>query len=591
MAEITDTYNIDKYEVWTDTGWENISAVHKTIPYEVWTLKTENFKLKCADKHIVFDDKFNEVFVEDLATGDFIQTENGVERVISVARIGKAEQMYDITVDSDNHRLFTGGILSHNTTLMTIFALWYACFKEDQHVLIVANKEATAIEIFRRIRLAYKELPNWLKPGVTEWAKTSMELANGSRIGITTTSSTAGRGSSCDILILDELAHIEPNLMKQFWSAVFPIISASKKSKILIASTPNGTDNLFYQLWDGAEKGENGWSPLKIHWSEIPGRDEKWAKETKQTLESEELWQQEFELQFLASGQSAIDFELFAKMEIRCREPELSLDDGEYKLYGTPNDDRVYVAGIDTSEGIGQDASVIEIFDITDLSCIEQMAEYKCKTISPYEFATKAKEILAHWGNPLACIERNNQGAQVIDKLVNEIHYPNIVNYGQSAAGRKNGQMGMISHTNTKRRAIMNARYWINELDAVHIYSKDVLLELKHFLRKPNQTWGAATGWNDDLVMSLYWALMILDTDIVEQYFEVIEVDQNRKPRILKQIDYGTRYFSNPESIYSMAAANNEAIGMPTIIGHGSQQSSDIDELYAAGWRIPGQQY
>ena len=475
------------------------------------------------------------------------------------------------------------------STMMTIFALWYACFREDQRILLVANKEATAIEIFRRIRMAYEELPNWLKPGVVEWAKTSMELANGSRIGITTTSSSAGRGSSCDILMLDELAHIDQGLMKEFWASVFPIISASTESKILVASTPCGTDNLFYQLWTGAEKSENGWSPIKIHWSEIPGRDEKWVKEVRTSLESEDMWLQEFEMEFLASGQSAIDFELFAKMELRCKEPELVLEDGSYKLYGTPTDDRVYCAGIDTAEGIGQDSSVIEIFDITDLNYIEQVAEYKNNTISPYEFATTCKDILAHWGNPLACIERNNQGGQVIDKLINEFHYSNIVNYGQSVAGRKAGQNGMISHTNTKRRAITNARYWINELDVVHIYSKDVLLELKHFLRKPNQTWSAAQGWNDDLVMSLYWLLMILDNDVIEQFFEVVEVDQNRRPRIIKQLDYGTKYFSNPESVYSMAAENHEAIGMPTIIGHGAQQGSDMDDLIASGWSIPGE--
>ena len=82
------------------------------------------------------------------------------------------------------------------TTLFTIYALWVACFEKDQSILIVANKEGTAIEIFRRIRMAYEELPNWLKPGVKEYGKTSMALANGSRIGISTTTGTAARGQS-----------------------------------------------------------------------------------------------------------------------------------------------------------------------------------------------------------------------------------------------------------------------------------------------------------------------------------------------------------------------------------------------------------
>lgn len=82
------------------------------------------------------------------------------------------------------------------STMMTIYILWQACFMDDQRVLLVANKEATAIEIFQRVRMAFEELPIWLKPGVKEYGKTSMTLDNGSRIGITTTTGTAARGQS-----------------------------------------------------------------------------------------------------------------------------------------------------------------------------------------------------------------------------------------------------------------------------------------------------------------------------------------------------------------------------------------------------------
>ena len=125
------------------------------------------------------------------------------------------------------------------TTLMTIYALWIACFFEDQRILIVANKEQTAINIFKRVRLAYEKLPNYLKPGTVEYGKTSMSLGNGSSIGISTTSSDAGRGDSCNVLILDELAFIDNHLVQQFWSSVYPIISSSKKSKIFIVCTPS----------------------------------------------------------------------------------------------------------------------------------------------------------------------------------------------------------------------------------------------------------------------------------------------------------------------------------------------------------------
>jgi hypothetical protein len=180
------------------------------------------------------------------------------------------------------------------STLMTIYMLWYACFMDDQRILLVANKEATAIEIFQRVRLAFEELPEWLKPGVKEYGKTSMTLDNGSRIGITTTTGTAARGQSVNLLIIDECAFIEPHLVEEFWKSVFPIITSSKKSKVFICSTANGTGNLFHKIYDGAEKEENGWGHDKIMWDEVPGRDEKWAATTKQAIGSVEAWLQEF---------------------------------------------------------------------------------------------------------------------------------------------------------------------------------------------------------------------------------------------------------------------------------------------------------
>jgi len=150
-------------------------------------------------------------------------------------------------------------------------------------------------------------------------------------------------------VVIDEMGHIEPHLMSEFWKSVFPIISSSKKSKIFVCSTANGTDNLFYKLYDGAEKGENGWMHDKILWNEVPGRDEKWAETTKKTLGSAEDWLQEFECQFLSTGESSIDAELFLEMSQKCTEPKIILDEGNYKIWEEPDPSRVYVAGVDVS--------------------------------------------------------------------------------------------------------------------------------------------------------------------------------------------------------------------------------------------------
>ena len=182
------------------------------------------------------------------------------------------------------------------STLMNIYLLWQACFNKDQRILLVANKEATAIEIFSRVRMAYEELPNWLKPPVKEYAKTSMTLENGSRIGITAaTAVAAARGQSVNCLVIDEMAFIENHLVDEFWKSVYPIISSSKKSKAFICSTANGTQNLFYKIYNEAETNpDSAWDCGKIMWNEVPGRDEKWAADTRASIGSDEAWRQEF---------------------------------------------------------------------------------------------------------------------------------------------------------------------------------------------------------------------------------------------------------------------------------------------------------
>lgn len=87
---------------------------------------------------------------------------------------------------------------SGKTTIMCIYSLWTTLFSGDKTVLIVANKEATAIEILRRIRMAYEMIPNWLKPGIKEWGKTAVVFANDSRIIISSTSSSSSRGQTAN---------------------------------------------------------------------------------------------------------------------------------------------------------------------------------------------------------------------------------------------------------------------------------------------------------------------------------------------------------------------------------------------------------
>jgi hypothetical protein len=485
------------------------------------------------------------------------------------------------------------------TTLMTIYCMWIACFQSDQRILIVANKEQTAINIFRRVRLAYEMLPNWLKPGVEEYGKTSMILGNGSSIGISTTTSDAGRGDSCNVLILDELAFIPSNLIESFWKAVFPIISSSKNSKIFIASTPNGTENLFYNLYHGSIKGESNWHAERIDWWEVPGRDDEWESETRLALGSTDAFDQEFGNKFLETGESAIDEILFDKMKVECSEPEFVFEDGNYKLWEEPQPNNLYAIGVDVSEGINEAATVIQVLDITDPGDIKQVAVYHNKKISPYMFTSKLFEILQHWGSPPALIERNNCGAQVVDQLINKIGYPNIVSYASKAGNLTTDgdaiRPGVIAHTNTKYRGVMNMRYWLNELKSIHIRDIDTLRELKTFVRQANGTWCHKSGngiW-DDRVMSLMWGLMILEPQITEKYFEVLELDDYQKPKTILAFPdyYGEKKFVNPvrDNINEKITEgydNYDPVLIQNKVISDNDFNDDIADLNSRGWKF-----
>jgi hypothetical protein len=187
-------------------------------------------------------------------------------------------------------------------------------------------------------------------------------------------------------------------------------------------------------------------------------------------------------------------------------------------------------------------------------------------------------------------IERNNCGAQVVDQLKNTIGYENIVSYGIKAGPVSFNKVGVQAHTNTKYKGVINMRYWMSELKVLKIRDLKTLQELKGFVRYPNGTWAAKQGadsW-DDRVMSLMWGLMILENDLVEKYFEVVEYDNNKKPLKLKSLDYGIKYFINPASIYNNEKNSTEGLPpLPILIqGEQKEEVDGVKDLESQGWQL-----
>jgi hypothetical protein len=487
------------------------------------------------------------------------------------------------------------------TTILTIFALWMICFTDDYRVLLIANKESTAINIFKRIRLAYEMLPNFLKPGVIEYAKTGLTLANGSSIGISTTTSDAARGESINCLLIDEAAFIPAEFMDDFWESVFPVISSSKKSKIFMLSTPNGVGNLFYNIYTDAVSETNGWHHERVDWWEVPGRDEKWKEQVSKALGSVEAFDQEYGNQFRAAGENALDKDQLDVMEKNAVEPVLQDDEGNYKIYKDRQDYHFYTIGVDVGEGIGRANSVIQIVDITDLTNIEQVAVYANNKLDPFNFAGKLLEIAREWGSPPLLIERNNCGAQVIDALVHTHNYEGIIKYTPSMGTftekvDKENRLGVFAHTNSKFNSMSNFRYWMNVLRCVKIHDKLTLNEFKTYVRHANGIWKKQSdNYLDDRVEALIWAIFVLDTKVIEQYYEVIQRDGNGKPLKVMPFNFDPTQTNVPklDQVYnklSKGKVKEEIIPRnPSFLGgNRSSGNSEMDDLMSEGWKPVG---
>lgn len=440
---------------------------------------------------------------------------------------------------------------SGKSTLMTVYALWLANFFPDQAIIICAHKGDVARMLFKRIKEAYKELPNWLKEPCTEWNKTSMSLANGSSIVTSNTTAEGPRGNSLSCLILDEFAFVAPEIAQQFWTAVSPTLANNPDARMFVSSTPNGIGNLFHKLYTDAINGENDYAVQRVLWNDVPGRDNEWKKRTikNDCFGDEDIFAQEYECKFLGSSNSPFPQTTFEKIEKDISDPILRDMDGYLKIWKLPENDRVYIMGVDTSEGVGLDSSVVQVMDVTDLNCIEQVACYANDKIDPTSFTEVVEEIAKMYGRPVMAVERNGCGGQVCDRLYIDKAYPHFVCYGNDA--NKKSRAGINSSQNTRGPAVTNMKYWLSDKKQVIMHDKAFLDSLYHFVRKPNGRWEAEGEWHDDLQMALTWALYPLHRDLVRDYFIVLGELENGKPERIKNRFH---YVLNPDEKHLLSA-------------------------------------
>jgi hypothetical protein len=393
-------------------------------------------------------------------------------------------------------------------------------------VAILANKAAVARDLLGRLQLAYEHLPKWLQQGVMTWNKGSLELENGSKILASATSSSAVRGGSYNIIFLDEFAYVPNNIAEQFFSSVYPTISSGKTSKVMMVSTPHGM-NMFYKMWNDAEHGRNSYVPIEVHWSEIPGRDEKWKTETIKNT-SEQQFNVEFECEFLGSVNTLI---APAKLRVLSHNNPIKENAG-LKVYENPQTESPYVLLVDVSRGITSDYSTFVVMDVSEIP-YKQVAVYRDNEIKPMNFPQIIHRVATAYNLAYILVEINDIGGQVADALQFDLEYDNMImttmhgRNGQIAGGGFSGKKAQLGARTTKALKKVGCSNFktLLEADKILIQDFDTIVELTTFISK-GQSWEADEGSTDDLVTCLWMFAWLTD----QTYFkELTDLDIRQK--------------------------------------------------------------
>ena len=416
------------------------------------------------------------------------------------------------------------------STTVVSYLLHYAVFNDSVNIGILANKAATARELLGRLQTAYENLPKWMQQGIIAWNKGSLELENGSKILAASTSASAVRGMSFNILFLDEFAFVPNHVADSFFASVYPTITSGKNTKVIIVSTPHGM-NHFYRMWHDAEKQKNEYIPTDVHWSEVPGRDEKW-KETTIANTSEQQFKVEFECEFLGSVDTLI---APSKLRTLIYDNPIQRNAG-LDVYEPSKEKHDYVMTVDVARGVGEDYSAFVVVDITEFPH-KVVAKYRNNDIKPMLFPNIIWEVAKSYNSAFVLCEVNDIGDQVASILQYDLEYQNLLMcsmrgragqiVGQGFSGKKT-QLGVKMSKTVKKVGSLNLKTLIEE-DKLIFNDYEIISELTTFISKHN-SFEAEEGCNDDLAMCLVIYAWLVQMD----YFKEL-TDQDVRKRLYEE--------------------------------------------------------
>lgn len=470
-----------------------------------------------------------------------INLERGLQQI---TLFPKQEEFLRFIVNNDRVIAMTPRQSSKSTTY-TIYSLWYTIFHPEKKVLLACNKLETALEMMGRISLAYENLPNWIKPGLMTLNKGELVFDNLSSIKGLATSSSAARGYSANVLILDEFAFCMPNVADSFFTSVYPVISSAKGTKVIIVSTPNGVGNLYYDIYQQAltnvrstpdQSSITGWKPFRMEWYEVPGRDDNWKAQQIASI-GIDRWRQEFGNEFITSTfkklipaerieSFRLDLIKYKKTKFPCEILSIMGQNAEYeaKIWYDFDKSKTYLASADVADGVGKDSSVIYIWDITDYDNIKQAAMFSSSSIPVVEFAYVCFKLMSRYCNPFFICESNSIGRSLFDQLITIYNYENFIVLD------KRGKPGVYSHLTIKSKACLWAQEFLMTPEIkIEIHDENLIDDMDSFVKKDKgnvktPSYAALPNSHDDHMMAMIWAMYVLMPENLTNYYQTIGV-------------------------------------------------------------------
>ena len=421
-----------------------------------------------------------------------------------------------------NHR-FNVNMLPRQTgktTCAAVYLCWYAMFHPDQTILIAAHKYTGAQEIMQRVRYVYECCADYIRAGVINYNKGSIEFENGSRIVSATTTGNTGRGMSISLLYCDEFAFVNPSIAQEFWTSISPTLATGGRA--ILTSTPNSDEDTFATIWkesqnkfddhgNESEVGANGFFGFTCSWDEHPDRDEVWMKEEVGRI-GEERFRREYGCEFLVYDETLINSIKLASME--GIDPILNM--GQTRWYGKPSGDKTYVVALDPAMGTGGDYAAIQVFE---LPTYKQIAEWRHnQTAIPGQIRI-LKDVCDYIKNQCHnegqniywSVENNTigEGALIVIRDLGEENIPGMfvsepIRKGHVRKFRK----GFNTTHATKISACSRLKAMI-ESDKLCVHSKVLLTELKGFVAS-GSSYKAKPGETDDLVSATLLTMRII---------------------------------------------------------------------------------